>query len=385
MARNTRQAGEGAAPTRTPARSRPTPTIPAPWWRASLLIGLAILAAGIVPVALAGEVAGAWHVALPGAPRFALFSPASTATPPDLALPREAWISTSTAVRATAGGAPIAMMQPGFPVTLTAHQTRGGVSWSLINWSGPTAASGGEGWVPDSAIVSYGGHSRPIGDIGALAPSLGKALAPYLSQLDLALYFPDGGQLYLENANQPFTLGESAQAVLFVADAAQHALSTGTAAPDPGAVFARLGGAAGAAKQLTALGVNGIAFPSAQWQDAQAAAISMLELYSGLDDGTLLTPSDTKAVLAALRIANVPAIAALFAPAIPTPASFIQSGSWQAAGVWTAQAGGMFIPTHGPRFILVVALRDQREQSTAQQTLEHILRQIAGVATAGDA
>jgi hypothetical protein len=354
----------------------------------ALLICLAVVLAGIIPIALAGEFSGAWRIALPGMPRLQTASVPSPA--PDFALPREAWVAAPVDVRAIADGTAIATLQPGFPVTLTAHQMRGTTSWSHIRWSGPTSASGGAGWVPDSALLSFGGRSRAIGDIGALAPALRERLGGSLSALDLALYFPTTGQLYLENSDRSFALGDGARAALLVADAAQReahpAPSTpASAPPDPAALYTRLGGASGAAAQLSALNLSGVQFPSGNWQDARATASAMLRLYDGLDAGTLLNARDRGAVLAELGKANVPALDAAFAPATPAPGSLLLAGTWQAGTGWTASAYGILHPAKGPRVVFAAALQGQPSAGAAQQALANILRQIGAVAATGDA
>src|SRR5437879_4016422 len=113
--RGERMAKTGSAPARVAVRSAPAAsaaetrrTPPLLWWRAAVLILLAFAVTGVVPVALAGEVAGAWTVHLPGAPSFAQAAPAPTFAP-DLALPRQAWVASSVSVLPRPGaGSPIA-------------------------------------------------------------------------------------------------------------------------------------------------------------------------------------------------------------------------------------------------------------------------------------
>src|SRR5207244_5646040 len=138
----------------------------------TLLLLLAICVVGVGPLLVVNGIFGTLHVNMPPVPGLSLFAPSATEAT-DLALPRQAWAAVRVNVMAKPGGSSqVATLEPGFPVTMTAHQKAGSTVWSHITWEGPTHASSSEGWALDSVFVSYGGQGRPIGDVGALSPQL---------------------------------------------------------------------------------------------------------------------------------------------------------------------------------------------------------------------
>lgn len=359
---------------------------PLPWWQASLLIFLAFCLLGAIPAALAGNFTGSWSLRLPGAPQ--VYTTADpTATPaPDLALPRQAWIAAHVAAIAEPGsGSPIATLDAGFPVILLKHALVAGSSWSNIQWDGPVSGTGGSGWVPDSALVSYGGASHPIGDLGALAPALAQALAPYASQLAVSLYFPDSGRLYRARDGQPFVLGGGFSAVLLAdsfATAAAHkqpppatsatsqaALVAGTDAPSGATLYSQLGAASGVAAYLQGIGVSGIQPAANDWSSAQATPAAMLRFYDTLADGGILAAPDRDAVVSLLAKSNAPATARLLDPSSLQAGSVLVVGAAQAGSQWTLSACGVVRPVHGPRYIVAAVVTGQPSQAAAQQAL----------------
>src|SRR5262249_14790451 len=105
-----------------------------------LFILLAICVLGAPSAALAGSFFGLWR--LPVLPAGIL--PVPTATPAaDLALPRRAWVATRVKVleRPDATTQPVAVLEAGFPVTLTEHRSTSSAVWSHIHWIGPTHAA----------------------------------------------------------------------------------------------------------------------------------------------------------------------------------------------------------------------------------------------------
>lgn len=367
-----------------------------PWWRVSLLLFLAFCLLGIVPAALAGNLAGMWALRLPGAPVvYATAAPTPTAAP-DLALPRQAWIAASVPVISQpAGGSPVATLEAGFPVTLLKHARVAGGSWSYVQWDGPASGAGGAGWVPDAALVSYGSGTRAIGDLGALSPAFAQALAPYAQQLAVSLYFPDAGRLYRLHDSQSFALGGGLSAVLLAdtfasAEArrqpAPSASATSFAArvaaadsPSAATLYAQLGEASGVASYLSGLGVAGIQMSSTDWASAQATPAALLQFYDALAERGILSGADRDAVVSLLAQANAPAAARLLDPQAVGAGSALVVGAVQTDGGWTLNACGIVNPAHGPRYIAAVAITAQPTQAAGQQALSLFYGRLAAL------
>lgn len=368
----------------------------ASWWQASLLLFVAFCLVGAVPAALAGNLAGAWALRLPGAP-IVYATTASTATAaPDLALPRNTWVAANVPVISQpGGGSTIATLGAGFPVTLLKHASVTGGVWSYVRWDGPASGTGGAGWVPDTALVSYGTSQHPIGDLGALSPAFAAALAPYAQQLAVSLYFPDSGRLYRVHDGLPFALGGGFSAVLltdtFAATEAHHQAAPATGAtsaaakvasadaPSGATLYTQLGGVSGVTTYLGGIGVSGIQPVANDWTATQATPAAMVQFYDALANRGILSPGDRDTVVSLLAQANGPAAARLLDPRSLAAGSVLVVGAVQASGGWTVSAAGIVTPTHGPRYIVAAAITGQPSQAAGQQALSLFYGRLAAL------
>lgn len=364
-------------------------------WRTTLLILCIFLVLGAIPTVLAGDMLGTWHVG-----GFGSIYPAPTATAtfaPDLALPRQAWIATETHVVSQPGnGSAIALLEPGFPVTLTAHQKIGGTVWSHIQWGGPSAHAGGAGWVLDSALVAYDASARPLGDLGALSPALSSAMTGYKSSFAAALYFPDSGQVYRVNADQPITLGDAFRPILVIAafaaaesqrkaapatDSSSLAAQVATGSPVAAAtLYQQLGDAPGVTRLLTSAGISGIQPVPLVWSAARGTPNALLQLYTLLATGGLLNSADRGAVLTLLAHANAQAAAGLLdAQALGGGALAVASGNAGGASGASLIVCGIVAPSSGPHYVIVATIANQANQAAAQQALALFFQRLSAI------
>ena len=388
-----------SAPARVAVRSAPPDraagTARAPmlaWWRVALLILLACAVLGVVPVMLAGEFVGAWTVRLPGAPNLAPATPAPTFAP-DLALPRQAWVASRVTVLPRPGaGSPVATLEPGFPVTLAAHQRLGSAQWSHISWVGPTSNAGGDGWVPDAAVVGFAADTRPIGDLGALSPALAQALSVYGAAFAAVIYFPDSGQLYRLRADVPLALGTGFRALLitatFAAAEAHHTPPPAVAATTAvgklaggdvasgAAIYTQVGGSAGMARFLASAGVSGVQPAAGDWTTTQATATALVTFYAALTGGDILSASNRAAVVALLAGANTSGVSSVLSGGAAGKDGVLVVGSAHSGDGWTASAGGSIVPAHGPRFFVAVAAQRQPSEAAGRQALATFFTQL---------
>ena len=389
------------APERIERRAGPDGALAAarrsgPWWRTSLLLLAVFCLLGAVPAALAGNVAGMWVLRLPGAPVIYATTAATAASVPDLALPREAWITASVPVISLpGGGSPVATLEAGFPVTLLKHARIAGGAWSYVRWDGPASGTGGAGWVPDGAVVSYGANSHPIGDLGALSPTLAAALAPYARQLAVALYFPDSGRLYHTHDGQPFPLGGGFSALLladaFAATEARHqaapatgsastaAKVAGTDAPSAAALYTQLGGAGGVTTYLSSIGISGIQPAANDWTAAQATPAALVDFYDALANRGILSAADHDTVVSLLAQANAPAVARLLDPTSLAAGSVLVTSAVQTSDGWSVSAAGIVNPVRGPRYVVAAAVTGQPSQVAGQQALTLFYGRLAAL------
>ncbi len=333
------------------------------WWQTSLRFLLVTLAASLIPVVLAGQVLGIWRVTLPGLG--APFAPIPAYTPRDLYVAADV----SVLPQPNAGD-PIARLGAGFPVRSVEEHALDHSTWLRITWAGPSHNSGGTGWVSDASLVPYAAHPRPVGDLGALAPSL-RATATQ-KHITAALYFPAAGQLYLSAAaDQPFPLGGGVRAVLLAAlyaNAAAHGQPSPAATPgspaalvasgDPAAtasVYAQLGDAAGVGAYLTRLGVSRIALAPGQPTAATATPRAVLAFYAALMTTNTFSDADRATVLGLLAQSETTPLAPsslLGSGGSGGSGGTLVTGAASAGSGWTASASGVLVPAQGERVIV---------------------------------
>lgn len=353
----------------------------------ALLIALAFGVIGFVPAILTGSTLIVRGVRLPAPlisnPRLQqwLPTPPAPTSAPDLALPRNAWIASEISVRAAPGGQQIAVLEPGFPVRLLARQTDGRAMWLRIQWAGPTPTTGGTGWVRDGAAVSFGGGSRPIGDLGALSATLNAVIAPLGAAFSASLFYPDVGQLYSIHAATPVALGGGFRALVlsaYLASLEAHSgglkngiAVTGVAAGDSSAIsgaYTQLGGAAGLSTYLTRIAVTG-AQPGATWQASLATTTTLTQLYAALAAGQTLNAADRATVLGQTPKGNPPDAAAAVAAVKAGSSGSVVAGLAQTASGWTLSVFGIAAPQGAPRTIFAIVLRDAPSAQAAAQSL----------------
>lgn len=395
----------------TPSPRRTVPTArTAPWWRTTLLLVFAFAVVGLAPAAVAARVFGL--VTLPNVPGLAeplsrLLPLAPTPIPPDLALPRTAWAAISVAVRpAPEADAAVAHLEPGFPVTLMAHAVVGDVVWDHVSWAGPTAAAGGQGWVPDTALAAVGGAGPAVGDAAALSSGLVAALAAAGPGSGLAVYYPAARQLYLANADHSCALGDGARALvlaaLFARAQAAHQPLPGQQPADPArrlavgdpasgaAIYQGLGGSAGLATYLSDVGLAGVTPGTTDWTETQATPRALAQFYAalgGLPTGTTPGALDAngRAHLLAL-LAGDPRAVAIAAPNDGAPAAgahttLVVGVAPDASGL-TMSAAGILVAPSGLTYVVAACAGGQSSQATAAQGLRGIYEQLATVAAA---
>ncbi len=157
------------------------------WLRNAGVIFALICVLGVLPVAIGGQTLRLWSLPsalpLPGVQPNVRITYATA-----LKSPVSATVSATTAtiLKLPETGAPIAILQAGFQVTISQYATVDGdhSRWAHVAWQGPvapTGASGGQGWTLATALTTASGQAQiaTIGDLGALSLALGGAMTPY--------------------------------------------------------------------------------------------------------------------------------------------------------------------------------------------------------------
>ncbi|HEV2236393.1 MAG TPA: hypothetical protein VGR57_06990 [Ktedonobacterales bacterium] len=404
-----------SAPTSAPAKPRTRPRRRRPALRGTLLLVLAFIVVGITPLALAARV---FHRSLvDGVPWLsALLAPvglASTATPAyagDLALPRAVWVAQATAVRAEpASGATVANLEPGFPVTLVLHAATGSGVWDQISWSGPTASTGGTGWVPDAALTAVPGQGPIVGDAGALSPALAATLARVGAGAGLAVYYPATHRLYLTNGDHLYPLGDGARALLATAVLAAPIPPPDQVGPSTvqladalagqvaqnnvtytALAYQMLGGAPGLTRFLNGIGVAGVQPGAADWQGAQGTPRALAQFYALLagaapagTGASALAPDVRSRALARLAPDPVTAAYAGLGQLPPVGAAVtVVLGSAHTSDGWSANASAIVTTGDGMTYIAVLCASGLPSADSGAAAARAVLGQLARIAGA---
>ncbi len=352
-------------------------------WKATLLVLLAFCLAGAIPTGIVAYATG--HLNLAPSSLVALLARSSTPTPtdaPDLALPRDAWVTRSVDVLPNpAKGAALATLAPAFPVRLLQHQRVGNTIWSRIQWDGPVSGAGGAGWVPDGMLVSYGQTGAILGDLGALAPTLRQAVAPAGKQFSAMVYIPSQNRIYTQGApDNPFALGSGFRAMLLsalYAGAEAHnqsvnltdalSLSHGDANTTL-RIYQQLGGASGLSLYLSSKSIQG--FQTAPvWTASQATPRAMITFYTQLA-GDLLQAKNHSAVISVLALADAPTTTNLVAPWARAAGNLLVAGIAPTDNTFTVSVAGVLSPAKGPQVIVMAVATGQSSTDAALQAMK---------------
>ncbi|HEU5349894.1 MAG TPA: hypothetical protein VFU63_14900 [Ktedonobacterales bacterium] len=356
-------------------------------WKASLIVLLAFCTFGVIPLWIVAQVADGLDFMLP--PKIGFSSAAPTPTDaPDLALPRDAWVTRSVeVVPRPAQGAAIAKLDPAFPVRLLEHQRVGNTVWSRITWNGPVAKSGGGGWIPDTALISYGRTGAIQGDLGALAPSLRQAVSPYAKQLSAMVYIPSQNRTYIAGApDSAFALGtgfrpmllgalyggaEASNKPVVLTDALSVSHGDATATPT---IYQRLGGATGVSHYLTSHNIQGFQTASL-WTACHASPRATIAFYKQLSSN-LLQSKDRASVLSVLSLADAPTTANLVASWARSAGNLLVVGVAPTGNTFTMSIAGIFNPPKGPQVIVMAVVTAQPSTSAALQAMKAFYTQL---------
>lgn len=398
------------------------------WFGSVVLLVLAFVVMGVAPIALVVRLFGL--AALPSVQlptlsgAFAHTTPVvpPTATAPELALPRPAWVARPATVvvdpHNTLAGA---QLQPGFPVELLAAQTVNGTRWYQIRWHGPTAATGGQGWLPADALADNDVAGPVVGDITALDPQLAAMVQSLGPTVALAVYYPQAQQLYLSNGDNPYVLGSGARSLVLAAlvaglgPPAAGATPTATATPttpaatptpastaaqrvasgDPtatAAAYQQLGTAAGLDTFANAFALAGITPGAQDWTQTQATPRALVQFYAQLGDQTYspvagqLDSAARARVLALLSVAPAapnalpPELAALLVPPSVGAHAALVVGSGQGSAGWSLNVAGLVTLPSGLTYVEAICIEGATTRVAGAHVLQTAQTQLAATA-----
>jgi hypothetical protein len=278
----------------------------------------------------------------------------------------------------------VASLEPGFPVTVTRYATQGGARWAQIHWAGPTKAAGGAGWTLVTRLQTRSASSaKPIGDLGALAPAIGRAASQAGPGFAATLYFPDTGYAYHNaSAGATVTLGAQIVPIVLVADYGEglatkqpSSINQDLASGNPEAlsfVYHALGAEKGLSGYLTHYHITGFSFaPDPSRSTATVQGLG--EFYTALAQAPLAGPDDQRQIFALLTGANT---AGAYASPSQIGSGALTVTTQQTAKGYTTVLTGVLQPSNGPAQTLVVIAADHPTASASQNAVKLFLKAL---------
>lgn len=359
------------------------PSAPGNGLRATLWILVLAAITGLAPVALAGQALGYWNIpiSVPGAP-FLSSAPVYDAP---LAKPLAMVVGSTAHVVAVPGdSAIVASLEPGFPVTVTRYATQGGARWAQVKWAGPVKAAGGSGWALAARLQNPGGGgAKPIGDLGALAPAVGRAASQAGSGFAATLYFPGSGYAYHSaSAGQTVALGGQIAPIVLVADYGEglatkqpSSINQDLANGNPQAltfVFHAVGADKGLSDYMAHYHITGFSF-TPDPAKASATVQGLGQFYTALTQAPLASAGDQRQIFALLNGANT---AGGYASPSQVGSGALTVTTEQTAKGYTTILTGALQPANGPALTLVVVAADQPTSATSQDAVKLFLTSL---------
>ncbi|HEX9037732.1 MAG TPA: hypothetical protein VF808_12175 [Ktedonobacterales bacterium] len=350
--------------------------------RTTLWLLVLALITGAIPIALAGQTFGYWRIPL-SAP--AIFSSAPVYDAP-LAKPQSMVVNATAQVETVPGsGVTVAVLQPGFPVTVTRYATQGSQRWALIRWAGPVKTAGGSGWTPTAQLTAPGGHTtKPIGDLAAFSPAIWRAANAAGDGFAATLYFPASGYAYHSaNQSQTVTLGQQMIPIALVADYGE-----GLAAHQPSSIpqdvasgnsqallflYAQLGGAKGMSAYVAHYQMSGFHFAVDPTQST-ATIQGLSQFYTALSQAPLIGPDDQRQVFSLLTGGSIDARA--YASASQIGSGALTATTTQNDKGYTTIVAGQLQPTNGPAVIIVAVSADQPSSASSRTALQDFYKSL---------
>lgn len=350
--------------------------------RVTTLILLLAVVTGALPVAFAGQALGYWTLPLT-APALPFLAPSYD---PPLAKPQAMVVNTTaTIVSAPGSSATLATLEPGFPVSVTQYASQVGVRWAKVHWDGPTKTAGGSGWTQADHLQSPGPRAaKPIGDLSALSPAVGRAASQAGSGFAASLFFPDSGYAYYSaSASQTVTLGQQIIPIALVVDYGEglasrqpSSINQDLVSGNPEAlsfVYHAAGAESGMANYMANYHISGFRFATDPTQST-ATVQALGQFYTALTQAPLVGPDDLRQIFSLLAGASSNTAPYVSASQIGTGALTITTAKTSAG--YTTMITGHLQPASGPALVLVAVSANQSTAAASQSALKSFLKAL---------
>lgn len=318
--------------------------------------------------------------------------------PPVVIVPQQAaWAQANVAVLDAPGtGAAVAHIGQDFPLALLGESAwNDGMLWYSVRWTTPHSAF--QGWVaaPDFTFTSPGsGPGRA--SLDALSPDLAAYLAGANGSVGVAIYDVTHQRYYTSNADEQFTTGSSVKVPIMLTlldltenegrepDGSEMELLTTmieNSNNDSAAAlyYGETGGAGGVGSYMQRIGISGLDLDPVAFGWSTITPMTMVNLLTKLNDGTILTAYDRQLALSLMEQIE-PDQQIGVGDTAPPGATVAMKDGWVTGpdGLWTMNSSG--IVTDGSEtYIISVYTEDQNALPDGWAITEHVCGSVASL------
>lgn len=323
----------------------------------------------------------------------------STIGPPPAAIvPQQVvWAQANTAVLDAPGtGAAVAHIGQDFPLALLGDSAwNNGMLWYSVQWTTPHSTFQGWAAAPSFTFTSPG--SVPgWASIDALSPDLATYLAGANGSVGVAIYDVTRQRYYTSNADGQFTTGSSVKVPIMLTlldltesegrepDGSEMSLLTTmieNSNNDSAGIlyYGETGGAGGVGSYMQRIGISGLDLDPDAFGWSTITPMTMVNLLTRLNDGTILTASDRQLALSLMEQIEPDQQIGVGDTALPGATVAMKDG-WVVGpdGLWTMNSSGI-VSDGSETYIISVYIEDQNALSDGWAISEHVCGNVASL------
>ncbi len=294
-------------------------------------------------------------------------------------------------------GQAIAHVGQHFPFTLLGDTSwKNGTLWYHVRWSLPKGSR--DGWMVAGATAFTAPGKGPIqAEVDALSPQLAAALAQSSPNVGMVLYDVTHQRYYTFNSTTQFIVASSIKVPIMLAlftmleqqgrepdDNEMSLLTTmieNSNNDSASQLYSEIGGAAGLASFMQAVGVSGLSPEDGSWGYSVVTPQAMVDLLTLLNAGKVLTSTDRATALQLMENIETDQQVGVGDTA-PTGSTVAMKDGWVPGpdGLWAMNTSGI-VTVGNETYIISVYTQEQPSLADGQAIVRNVCSTVAGLLT----
>src|SRR5450755_167022 len=311
---------------------------------------------------------------------------------------QKVWAQDDAVLLDAAGtGQAIAHVGQYFPFTLLGDTSwENGTLWYHVQWS--LSKSSRAGWIDAGATTFTSPANGPVqAEVDALSPQLAATLADSGSYVGMVLYDVTHQRYYTYNSTTQFIVASSIKVPIMLAlftmleqqgrepdDNEMSLLTTmieNSNNDSASQLYSEIGGAAGMASFMQAVGVSGLSPEDGSWGYSVITPQAMVDLLALLDRGKVLTSTDRATALQLME--NIePDQQVGVGDTAPAGSTVAMKDGWVPGpdGLWAMNTSGI-VTAGNETYIISVYTQEQSSLADGQAIVRNVCSMVAGLLT----